>query len=220
MSLRDLQPQLQLERCSGNGVFEMIHKQPSIVNGWTFGPSFFDKFRGFVLRNMPTGWMYLEQAEYQNRFDKCAAPAFALEQGRVYPKKFVPATPVMSAFFRHRLLADLILYGSRFFCSKAGLAQTSLNQAAIACALERYHLDKGQFPAALDDLTSQGLPNPPPDVITGQPMRYRRTPNDHFLLYSVGWNEKDDDGKSVIDPNTKTPDPNQGDWVWPAYPES
>ena len=49
-------------------------------------------------------------------------------------------------------------------------------------------------------------------------MKYRRTSNDRFLLYSVGWNEKDDDGKTVPDPHTKAPDPEQGDWVWPASP--
>jgi hypothetical protein len=219
ISLRDIQAQLQLDRCAGNGVFEMVHQRPYIVKGWTFGSSLTDKARGFILRNMPSGWMYLEQAEYQNRFDACAVPAFALEQGRVYPKKFVPATPVSFAWWRHRLLADLVLSGSRFLCNKASLAQTGVNQAVIACALERYHIDKGQFPSSLEELSSQGLLNIPPDVITGQPMNYRRTPDGRFVLYSVGWNEQDDDGKTVVDPHTKALDPEQGDWVWPAYPE-
>jgi hypothetical protein len=219
ITLRDNEAQLQLERCAGNGVFEMVHHQPSIVNGWTFGPSIADKARGFVLRHMPTGWMYLEQAEYQNRFDECVAPAFALEQGQVYPKKFLPATPVVVAFWQHRLLADLVLSSSRFLCSKAVLAQTGVNQALVACALERYRLDKGEFPGALEELASKGWLNIPLDVITGQPMKYRRTPEGRFVLYSVGWNEKDDDGKTVVDPHTKVPDSDQGDWVWPPYPE-
>ena len=197
----------------------MVHHQPSIVNGWSFGPSITDKARGFVLRHMPTGWMYLEQAEYQNRFDECVAPAFALEQGHVYPKKLLPATPVVFAVWQHRLLADLVLYSSRFLCRKAALSQTGVNQARIACALERYRLVKSEFPAALEDLASQGLLNIPSDIITGQPMKYRRTPAGRFLLYSVGWNERDDDGKAVVDPRTKSPDPDQGDWVWPPYPD-
>jgi hypothetical protein len=219
ISLRDIQAQLQLDRCAGNGFFEMVHKRPYVVKGWNFGSSLTDKARGFVLRNMPSGWMYLEQAEYQNRFNECAVPAFDLEQGRVYPKKFVPPTPVVLALWRHRLLADLVLSGSRFLCNRASFAQTGVNQAVIACALERYHIDKGQFPSSLEELSSQGLLNIPQDVITGQPMKYRRTPDGRFVLYSVGWNEKDDDGKTVSDPHTKAPDPEQGDWVWPAYPE-
>lgn len=218
VSLRDIQAQVQVDRSAGNGTFEMIHKNPSIVNGWNFGPSLADKARGFFIRHMPTGWMYLEQAEYQNRFDECVAPAFSLGQGRVDPKRFVAATPTFLAVWQHRLLADLILYSGRYLCRQAALAQTGINQALIACALERYRLAKGQVPAGLDELTSQGLPNPLLDILSGQPMKYRRAANGQFVLYSVGWNEKDDGGKSVLDPHTKAPDLEQGDWVWPAYP--
>jgi hypothetical protein len=94
-----------------------------------------------------------------------------------------------------------------------------VNQAILACALENYRLANGQFPATLDELGSQAMPGPPLDVITGESMKYHRTTDGRFILYSVGWNEKDDGGKTVPDPSTKAPDPEQGDWVWPAYPE-
>jgi len=45
----------------------------------------------------------------------------------------------------------------------------------------------------------------PHDVVTGDSLKYRRTADGRFLLYSVGWNEKDDDGDS-----------DKGDWVWPV----
>jgi hypothetical protein len=32
----------------------------------------------------------------------------------------------------------------------------------------------------------------PKDAITGESYRYRRTDDGQFVLYSVGWNEKDD----------------------------
>ena len=55
------------------------------------------------------------------------------------------------------------------------------------------------------------LPN---DVITGQPYKYRRTEDGQFILYSVGWNEKDDGGV----PGTHgLYDDKEGDWVW-DYP--
>jgi len=54
------------------------------------------------------------------------------------------------------------------------------------------------------------LPN---DVITGQPYKYDRTEDGQFILYSVGWNEKDDGGV----PGKTLFDQTQGDWVW-AYP--
>jgi hypothetical protein len=217
-TLRDIQTQLQLNRVNGNGVFELVHKQPEIVKGWRFGPSLADKARGFLLRNMPAGWMYLEQAEYQSLFDERVVPTFDLETGLVHPQHLANATHSTFPLWRHRLLADLVLYSARYLCSRAALAQTGLDQAVIACALENHRLAKGQFPATLDELGSQGMLSPPLDVITGEPMKFHRTTDGRFILYSVGWNQKDDGGKTVSDPRTKAPDPEQGDWVWPAYP--
>jgi hypothetical protein len=47
----------------------------------------------------------------------------------------------------------------------------------------------------------------PHDVIGGQPLKYRRTNDGKFLLYSIGWNECDDGGKSSTDREND-------DWVW------
>jgi hypothetical protein len=52
------------------------------------------------------------------------------------------------------------------------------------------------------------------DVITGQPYKYRRTDDSQFILYSVGWNEKDDGG---VPSQHGLFDDQEGDWVW-AYP--
>ena len=57
----------------------------------------------------------------------------------------------------------------------------------------------------------------PADVITGGPLKYRRNADGGFLLYSVGRNETDDGGKVVLNPQTKAPETDQGDWVWPEY---
>ena len=49
----------------------------------------------------------------------------------------------------------------------------------------------------------------PHDLITGDSYKYRRADDGRFVLYSVGWNEKDDGGvqrKTLFD--------DQGDWVW------
>jgi len=34
----------------------------------------------------------------------------------------------------------------------------------------------------------------PHDIITGQTLKYRLTANGQFLPYSVGWNQRDDNG--------------------------
>jgi hypothetical protein len=98
---------------------------------------------------------------------------------------------------------------------KIAYAQGSVNLARTAIALERFRLVTGNYPASLDDLKSQHLPIPPHDIINGLPLHYSRT-NDAFVLYSVGWNQTDDNGQVVLR-ETGSPDPKLGDWVW-KYP--
>ncbi len=92
-------------------------------------------------------------------------------------------------------------------------AQTTVDEARVACALERYRLANGQFPETLAALVPQFLDKVPPDVIGGEPLKYRREGGGQYLLYSVGWNGQDDGGKIVPGGSA----PVQGDWVWP-YP--
>jgi len=95
-------------------------------------------------------------------------------------------------------------------------AQSYLDLARLACALERYQLAKGQFPEKLDVLAPEFLQKLPHDVINGQPLRYHRTDDDRFVLYSVGWNGTDDGGEVELT-KAGNPDDNKGDWSW-AYP--
>ena len=83
----------------------------------------------------------------------------------------------------------------------------------MACALERYRLANGQFPENLQALVPRFIAHLPNDVITGEPFKYRRAGDGRFVLYSVGWNEKDDGGV----PGKTMFDETEGDWVW-EYP--
>ena len=55
----------------------------------------------------------------------------------------------------------------------------------------------------------------PHDIIGGKPLKYRRTDDGHFVLYSIGWNETDDGGVVTLT-DAKPPRVNldQRDWVW------
>jgi len=92
--------------------------------------------------------------------------------------------------------------------------ETSLDEAIVACALERFKLAHGDYPTKLDELVPQFIEKLPHDVVNGEPLHYQRTPDGRFMLYSVGWDEKDDHGVSV-DYNTSNW---QGDWVWQYSP--
>jgi hypothetical protein len=91
--------------------------------------------------------------------------------------------------------------------------QTLVNEAQIVCALERYHLKHGEYPETLDTLVPQFIEKLPHDIIGGQPLHYRRTDSGKFLLYSVGWNETDDDGQVALKKDGSE-DREKGDWVW------
>jgi hypothetical protein len=93
--------------------------------------------------------------------------------------------------------------------------QTMANEAQIVCALERYRLAHGEYPGTLDALAPQFIEKLPHDIIGGKPLIYRPTADGKFLLYSIGWNEKDDGGQDVS--ATSPHDYTQGDWVW-QYP--
>jgi hypothetical protein len=93
--------------------------------------------------------------------------------------------------------------------------QTTINEAQVACALERYQIAHGEYPETLDTLMPQFIEQLPHDIIGGQPLHYRRTDDRKFLLYSVGWNERDDGGVVDTKPSAKGHDNREyGDWVW------
>ncbi len=95
--------------------------------------------------------------------------------------------------------------------------QTKADQALIACGLERYRRTHGDYPPSLEALVPPFVPQLPRDVISGQPLHYRRTTDGKFVLYSIGWNEKDDGGTVAFSTDGKTVNGLEGDWVW-LYP--
>lgn len=86
----------------------------------------------------------------------------------------------------------------------AGQVQTGVNQARVACALERYRQAHGRFPDFLSELVPSFMERLPHDLTTGKALNYRTTSDDQFVIYSAGLDERD---------NAATGD----DWVW-RYP--
>ena len=82
-------------------------------------------------------------------------------------------------------------------------AQTSVNQAIIACALERFRLANSAYPETLDQLVPALLPRVPRDAVSGRPIIYQPVAADSFILRGVGWNGTDDRKHTTSD-----------DWLW------
>jgi hypothetical protein len=209
----------------GVGIIDYVRRSPdrldSIAGGQP-GPG----VSGMLLNLVPSGWFYLEQVNYCRMFDDYMLPAIDPESRQIQPAITQKATADVTAelkhagpglFFRHRFFSVLMVPALAKVSQKAAFAQTAADLATLACALERYRLARGQFPETLDPLTSEFIEKVPHDIINGQPLKYRRTDDGKYVLYSVGWNEADDGGR--LSPNLPGEGGAQaeGDWVWKPY---
>ncbi len=123
----------------------------------------------------------------------------------------------LRAFDRIRFLVSSFLTGSDERTLSRGLniqALRALTETAIA--IRRWQIRHGALPATLQELTPEILPAVPVDPLDGKPLRYRPGTNGMFLLYSVGFDFKDDNGDARQVPNLSVIQFEKGrDLVWP-----
>ncbi len=218
--LKDMERSLNAERAAiGNKMFELVRNQR---------PNYFEDQLGvgpWAFRLFPRGWTYFEQINY-NVMRDVERPGFDAALGRVYPRIAdknaaevgqLLAGDIYSRIWHHRLFSTVIMPFEDGVFQKFAAGQTAVDECAVACALERFHLANGKYPESLDALVPKFIAAVPHDVITGDPLKYHLTGDGQFIIYSVGWNETDDGGKIVMSADGKEIDATQGDWVWPAY---
>jgi hypothetical protein len=185
---------------------------------------------------MPNGWFDRNKVSYV-RAVKRLGPTRAGPSGRYVSSEDLPEQYRMNAFDRLRqqsreesvaqtpdvhpydflaapIVRPQVEVRKRFIESEA-----RVRLARVACALERYRLAEGRYPDKLALLAPKFIAAVPPDVIDGGELKYRRTEDDGFVLYSIGWNGKDDGGEVVFLTRQRWVDESQGDWVWKSSPE-
>jgi hypothetical protein len=167
---------------------------------------------------MPRGWIYQNMVVYALLI-QLPIESFAPTGEVVSPQKIENAIFNVTASLDHyslfKMLAAIGIPNFTRAMQTTAHNQTMVNEAQIVCALERYHLAHGEYPETLDALAPQFIEKIPHDIIGGQPLLYRLTDDGKFLLYSVGWNEKDDGGKES--PHNQfggITDYTHGDWDW------
>lgn len=171
----------------------------------------------------PTGWSLQDQAAIHRYHLETTSRYFDLAARRIADRPRPNQGPELFA------TSDLCFY--LFMCPKVRelfdqaresfpFAQAAVDLATVACALERYRLAQGEFPATLDALVPKFMSRLPDDIVTGEPLKYRRTGPGAFVLYSVGFDKVDDGGKPPVryknpyDPAEPRFNLNQNDWVW------
>jgi hypothetical protein len=222
----DMKTPLTGERAFGAMTPDLIRKKGLALLNDLGNPNPGGSSRGFINfvgRFVPGGWYDMEKLNYCKLFELQVIEGADAESKRVYPKKVAAASSEMertigggrlgrplSGILNHRVIAGLMLPALGNLHKKAANGQVAIDQAMLACALERHRLAHKEFPETLDALVPEFISQLPHDVITGEPYKYRRTDDGKFMLASVGWNETDDDGalgKTLFDDK-------EGDWVW------
>ena len=194
------------------GVFELLTS-----SFWTDFPN--DERGTWLSRTIPSGWIDQNQLTIDRFYPETVLPALDGEHRRISPEKMKQVDHVIGTM-RHTpytALCKYLLPAITAGAKKAALSQTYVDEAVVACALDRYWLAHGEFPENLEALTPQFIAKLPHDVINGEPLHYRRTADGQYVLYSVGWNETDDGGQIAM--NGVNQDFDQGDWVWFSQPQ-
>jgi hypothetical protein len=162
-------------------------------------------------RLYPSGWGYQHLAVRLD-LDFGRLSCFDTANQVVFADKVVAASKQAGAL-DHGAYGFVASLGQANFeraCQLTAHNQTEIVEALIACALERFRIAHGEYPENLDALVPQFLDTIPNDVVGGGPLHYRRAADGTFVLYSVGWNGRDDGGvRGQPLPST------DGDWVWP-----
>jgi hypothetical protein len=207
----ELHRSFQAERAGTCRAFE-IAPLPELFGFYRHG--FWEKLKhplSWLSFQMPRGWIYQNMC-VGAPLEQGIIEAFDVANDQVRPGTFQEYNRRMeSTLKRHSPYTWLVAMAMPNFTKAAQVTaqnQTLANEAYIACGLERYRLARGQYPETLEALVPQFAEKLPHDIIGGQPLRYHRTADGQFVLYSVGWNGKDDGGA----PGQTIA---EGDWVWP-----
>jgi len=194
------------------------HRQDDVVKNFVTTSAFY---------LMPKGWFYQNEVVLAQLEQQWSLSGVDDATQTISPKKTAQADEAVKSISHARpfnLFACVLLPALGNFAQKTAYGQNAVNMVRTAIALERYRLAHGEFPETLDALAPQFIAQVPHDVIGGQPLKYRRTSDGQFVLYSVGWNETDDGGVVINkkngdrwDDSRNKVDISQGDWVW-RYP--
>jgi hypothetical protein len=172
---------------------------------------------------LPSGWIRLTQVSMARMFQDHLVPVLDTNRNvvdiRLGERLAKQAEEQLKGWSPYKVLARQLFPALSPAVNRAASAQTILNQARLAVALERFRLAEGQFPAELRELAPRFLNVIPLDAVNGEPYRYRREAPDRFLLYSVGANLEDDGAEVAQDKRGRAkPYDAEGDWVWRSPP--
>lgn len=206
--LEDYPKGLRGERAFSNDVFVRMRRG-----------EYFPGELALAARYGPSGFLYQNQLTINRLHQKYVFSPVDIENRKVNARQALALDelPELKGSHPYRIFAKLLFPALSKAVLRFTRGQTDLDFAVIACALERHRRAHGQYPASLEDLRPQFIQNIPRDIVSGGPLHYRRAA-DGFLLYAVGFDEKDNNGTPAL----STPERANAsgfDWVWQPAPK-
>ncbi len=230
--LADFHQAMRGERAGSIAMIDYLRRTRSYQNLLNVGgveseninpASFLEMLAAVGWHLIPAGQFYQTELAFAQMHERWNLPAVDLPKRLVSPtanarlaEGFHKAMPTRRTSVKN-ILVGMLFPALEKAQKKFALIQSTVNLARVAIALERYRLAHGQYSDSLGALAPQFIAQVPHDLINGQPLKYRREANGQFILYSVGWNEKDEGGVIVLRKANSSVDTDQGDWVW-QYP--
>jgi hypothetical protein len=177
-----------------------------------------DETAQLISRLMPGGWFYQNMVVISRLQQQYTLPSVDEKARRVYPELVAQESRALKAIKLgpYTFFVGLVFSSLERASHKTARAQTYVDAASVACAMERFRLKKGALPEVLEEMAPEFMPHIPNDVIDGKPLRYVRKVENRYLLYSIGWNGTDEGGTLAWRTESRTPtlDLEAGDWVW------
>jgi hypothetical protein len=144
------------------------------------------------------GWSQQNKAVYCQRVQDTLFARTSLTPDRVFPGPHTASKPIKEPkakfYSPYEWLARLAVTNTYTLLDGLGPAAEKLNLSAVAWALERYQLRHGQYPANLAALTPAFLAAAPTGIVNGLPLHLSLSQPSAPLIYSAGWDAKDDGG--------------------------
>lgn len=171
-------------------------------------PEVFDEeLEGENLRQWSQNWMQRDRAYYLQHMRKLIVASHepwpekiraSREIGEESERTFKEASRLLQV---QHILSAMLLPAQDAICQAFARATATRDCMIVILAIERHRKQHGTLPESLDELVPAYLEEVPMDPFDGKRLRYR-TEADHYVVYSVGRDDKDDGGKSESEGGT------------------
>jgi hypothetical protein len=169
----------------------------------------------FALIRRPEGWLLGDVSAYVEFMRDEVEPCVDETAGTILKSRAIVMSERHSKLARGsgRLSLTRALPSYDSWLAMEAYHQAYAREALRCCAIERFRLKHGRIPEDLNELVPEVVGKLPCDPVNGLPLRYERRGEGGYLLYSIGWNERDYGGVQ------RKKYREEGDWVWASDPK-